>query len=150
MSISKIPILELKRQEYVDRIVNARSKIKKSERAHGSLSTFKTQVLKSQEDFHAINSGKDSILSGVSGVMNYSKCAKKYYSGMKNILEGIGTKIIGVVYTVLIASISVKLKSYSKSVTDCDDEIRYCNKKITEIDKQIDAIKKAEIAKITM
>lgn len=150
MSISTIPILELKRQEYVDRIVNARGKIKKSERAHASLSTFKTQVLKSQEDFHAINSGKDSVLSDVSGVMNNSKCAKKYHSGMKNILEGIGTKIIGVVYTVLIASISVKLKSYSKSVTDCDDEIRYCNKKIAEIDKQIDAIKKAEIAKLTM
>lgn len=88
------------------------------ERAYESLSNFKTTVSHAQEDFYAINSNKSSILSEVANIKENSITAQRYYSGMQNIFSGIGSKIIGVVYSVLLGSISVKLKSYANTVND--------------------------------
>ena len=56
MSVSIVPALQTKRQNYVNKKNNARSQITKCERAYESLSNFKTTVSQAQEDFHEINS----------------------------------------------------------------------------------------------
>ena len=70
---------------------------------------------------------------------------------MKNIFSGIGSKIIGVVYTVLLGSISAKLRSYTNAVNDYEDDISLYDRKIAEIDKQIEDARKAEeLAKLVL
>lgn len=151
MSVSIVPALQTKRQNYVNKKNNARSQITKCERAYESLSNFKTTVSQAQEDFHEINSNKSSILSEIASVKNNSITAQRYYSGMKNIFSGIGSKIIGVVYTVLLGSISAKLRSYTNAVNDYEDDISLYDRKIAEIDKQIEGARKAEeLAKLVL
>ena len=151
MSVSIVPALQTKRQNYVNKKNNARSQITKCERAYESLSNFKTTVSQAQEDFHEINSNKSSILSEIASVKNNSITAQRYYSGMKNIFSGIGSKIIGVVYTVLLGSISAKLRSYTSAVNDYEDDISLYDRKIAEIDKQIEDARKAEeLAKLVL
>lgn len=94
---------------------------------------------------------KSSILSEIASVKNNSITAQRYYSGMKNIFSGIGSKIIGVVYTVLLGSISAKLRSYTNAVNDYEDDISLYDRKIAEIDKQIEDARKAEeLAKLVL
>ena len=151
MSVSIVPALQTKRQNYVNKKNNARSQITKCERAYESLSNFKTTVSQAQEDFHEINSNKSSILSEIASVKNNSITAQRYYSGMKNIFSGIGSKIIGVVYTVLLGSISAKLRSYTNAVNDYEDDISLYDRKIAEIDKQIEDAREAEeLAKLVL
>ena len=151
MSVSIVPALQTKRQNYVNKKNNARSQITKCERAYESLSNFKTTVSQAQEDFHEINSNKSSILSEIASVKNNSITAQRYYSGMKNIFSGIGSKIIGVVYTVLLGSISAKLRRYTNAVNDYEDYISLYDRKIAEIDKQIEDARKAEeLAKLVL
>ena len=151
MSVSIVPALQTKRQNYVNKKNNARSQITKCERAYESLSNFKTTVSQAQEDFHEINSNKSSILSEIASVKNNSITAQRYYPGMKNIFSGIGSKIIGVVYTVLLGSISAKLRSYTNAVNDYEDDISLYDRKIAEIDKQIEDARKAEeLAKLVL
>ena len=151
MSVSIVPALQTKRQNYVNKKNNARSQITKCERAYESLSNFKTTVSQAQEDFHEINSNKTRILSEIASVKNNSITAQRYYSGMKNIFSGIGSKIIGVVYTVLLGSISAKLRSYTNAVNDYEDDISLYDRKIAEIDKQIEDARKAEeLAKLVL
>ena len=151
MSVSIVPALQTKRQNYVNKKNNARSQITKCERAYESLSNFKTTVSQAQEDFHEINSNKSSILSEIASVKNNSITAQRYYSGMKNIFSGIGSKIIRVVYTVLLGSISAKLRSYTNAVNDYEDDISLYDRKIAEIDKQIEDARKAEeLAKLVL
>lgn len=131
--------------------VSACGQIIRCERAYESLSAFKTTVSQSQEDFHSINTNKSSILSDVANVKKNSITAQRYYTGMQNIFSGIGSKIIGVVYSVLIGSISAKLRSYSNSVNNYEDDIALYDRKIAEIDRQIEAAEKAEeLAKLAM
>lgn len=151
MSVSVIPTLQSKRQNYVNKKNNACNQIKKCERAYESLSNFKTTVSQAQEDFHAINSNKSSILSEVANVKKNSITAQRYYSGMQNIFSGIGSKIIGVVYSVLLGSISAKLRSYANAVNDYEDDIAVYDRKIAEIDRQIETARKAEeLAKLAL
>ena len=151
MSVSIVPALQSKRQDYVNKKNNARNQITRCERAYESLSNFKTTVSQAQEDFHAINSNKSSILSEVANVKQNSITAQRYYSGMHNIFSGIGSKIIGVVYSVLIGSISAKLRSYANAVNDYEDDIALYDRKIAEIDRQIEAARKAEeLAKLAL
>ena len=151
MSVSIVPALQSKRQDYVNKKNNARNQITRCEMAYESLSNFKTTVSQAQEDFHAINTNKSSILSEVANVKQNSITAQRYYSGMHNIFSGIGSKIIGVVYSVLIGSISAKLRSYANAVNDYEDDIALYERKITEIDRQIEAARKAEeLAKLAL
>ena len=70
---------------------------------------------------------------------------------MKNIFSGIGSKIIGVVYTVLLGSISAKLRSYTNAVNDYEDDISLYDRKIAEIDEQIEDARRAEeLAKLVL
>lgn len=144
MIASIVPALESKKLDYIYRINIAHNQITRCERAYESLSNFKTTVSQAQEDFHAINTNKSSILSEVANVKQNSITAQRYYSGMHNIFYGIGSKIIGVVYSVLIGSISAKLRSYANAVNDYEDDIALCERKIAEIDRQIEAARKAE------
>lgn len=146
MSVSLVSILQSKRQNYVIKKNNALSQISRYESAYESLNGFKPKVSRSQEEFHAVNSSKKSILAEVKKVKSNSLTAQKYYSGMKNIFSGIGSKVIGVVYTVLLASISAKLKNYASKINDYEDDVALYNRKITEIDKQIKEAKEAEEA----
>ena len=151
MSVSIVPALQSKRQNYVNKKNNARSQITRCERAYESLSNFKTTVSQAKEDFHEINSNKSSILSEIANVKKNSITAQRYYSGMKNIFSGIGSKIIGVVYTVLLGSISAKLRSYANAVNDYEDDIFLYDRKIAEIDRQIEDARKAEeLAKLVL
>ncbi len=142
MSTSVISVLQRKRQEYVNRIVNNRNKIRSCERSHESLSDFKAIVERSQEDFYEVNSGKSVILSEVDLIKQNSRIAQNYYTGMQNIFNGIGSKIIGVVYSVLLSTISIRLKNYVNTVNDCDDDIAYYERKIRDIDLQIKEIER--------
>ncbi len=151
MSVSIVPALQSKKQDYVKKKNNARIQITRCERAYESLSNFKTTVSQAQGDFHAINSNKSSILSDVANVQQNSITAQRYYSGMHNIFSGIGSKIIGVVYSVLLGSISAKLRSYANAVNDYEDDIALYDRKIAEIDRQIVAARKAEeLAKLAI
>lgn len=151
MSVSIVPALQSNRQIYINKKINARSQITRCERAYESLSNFKTTVSQAQEDFYEINSNKSSILSEIANVKKNSITAQRYYSGMKNIFSGIGSKIIGVVYTVLLGSISAKLRSYANAVNDYEDDISLYDRKIAEIDRQIEEARKAEeLAKLVL
>lgn len=151
MSVSVIPTLQNRRQTYVNKIANARNQITRCERAHDTLSAFKTTVTRSQEDFHSINSNKTNVLSGVESVKRNSITAQRYHTGMQNIFSGIGSRIIGVVYTVLLGSISVKLRSYTNSVIEYENDIADYERRIAEIDRQIEAARQAEeLAKLAM
>lgn len=142
--MSIISTLQARRQKYVTKINNANNQIINCERAYESLCAFKRTVSKSQEDFHSINSNKSSILSDVANVKKNSRTAQKYYTGMQNILSNTGSKIIGAVYSVLLVSISAKLKSYINSVNDYEDDIASYERKIADIDRLIEATQKAE------
>lgn len=63
---------------------------------------------------------------------------------MKNIFSGIGSKIIGVVYAVLLGSISAKLRSYENTVSAYENDIASYDRLIAEIDEQIEDAKKSE------
>lgn len=56
MSVSIVPALQSKRQNYVNKKNNARNQITRCERAYESLSNFKTTVSQAQEDFHLCTS----------------------------------------------------------------------------------------------
>lgn len=151
MNVDIVTALQTKRQNYVNKKNNTRNQITKCERAYESLCNFKTTVLQAQEDFHVINSNKSGILSEVENVKKNSITAQKYYSGMHNIFFGIGSKIIGVVYSVLIGSISAKLRSYANSVNDYEADVALYEREIIEIDRQIEAARKAEeLAKLAL
>lgn len=148
--MSIIPALQFQRQNYENRINNARNQIKSCERAYESLSVFKTIVLRSQEDFYTINSNKLSILSDLENIKTNSLTVQRYYSGMQNIFTGIGTKVVGVVYTVLLSYISARLRNYSDSIINYENDINFYEKRIVDIDRQIKAARKAEeLAKLT-
>lgn len=68
MSVSIVPSLQTKRDNYVNKIENARDQITRCERGYESLSGFKTIVLQSQVDFYALNTNKSSFLSAVTNV----------------------------------------------------------------------------------
>ena len=144
MSVSVIPTLKSKRKKYVNKITNAQQQIAKCEEAYETLIAFKTVVSRSQEDFFTINSSKENILVLVENVKKNSITAQRYHDGMKKIFTGVGSKIVGAVYTVLLSLISAKLKSYLNSVNDYEDDISSYEKKIATIDKQIKAAEKAE------
>lgn len=144
MSISAIPALQNKRQDYVNKATHARNQIVRCERAHETLSTFKTVVIQGQEDFHSINSSKSSILSDVESVKQNSIIAQRYHAGMSNVFSGIGNRIIGLVYSALIGAISARLQSYVTAVGDYEDDVEFYERKIREIDSQIEEMRKAE------
>lgn len=144
MSISAIPALQNKRQDYVNRAAHARNQIARCERAHETLSAFKTVVTQAQEDFHNINSSKSSILSGVESVKQNSLIAQQYHTGMSNIFTGIGNRIIGLVYSGLLVAISARLRSYTTAVGDYEDDVELYERKIRETDRQIEETRKAE------
>lgn len=136
MNKSRIFELKLRRSEYVNKKNTIRSIIKKSEREYESLIEFKCIVLRSQEEFYAINSNKSSVLSCTVNVQKNSNTSQKYFNGMKSVLGEVGSKI-GVVYSKILEYISKELKKCEKLVNDSEDEIRRCERKIAEIDRQI-------------
>lgn len=144
MDVSIIPTLKLKRQSYVNKISNIRNQIIRCERDYETLMVFKTTVSQSQEEFHSINSSKSSVLADVANIKKNSIIAQKYYTGMKNIFSRIGSRIIEVVYAVLIGSISAKLRNYSNLVNGYEDDITSFERKIVDIDRQIEEAEKAE------
>lgn len=151
MSASIIPTLEAERQTYINQREQDYQQRTQCEQAYESLCSFKTMVLQSQEEFHTINSHKAGMLSGVEEVKENSITAQRYFAGMQNIFYGIGAKSIAAIYTVLLTTISAKLKSYENAVNDYGEEIFFCNIKIAELDIQIEIAKTAEkLAKFFM
>ena len=144
MSLSVVPVLQSQQSKYADRIADTRAKIQRYEKAYESLRVFKEVVERSQGEFNAINTAKDGVLSNVEAVKKNSRTAQRYHSGMKEILAGVGSKIIGVVYITLLSSITVKMHSYLNSIDHCEDDIASYEKKIKEIDQQIETVQKAE------
>lgn len=139
-----IAVLQYNRQNYENRIAANQEKIKKYERAYETLSEFKRIAQQSQEDFHMINSDKKSVLSDVWMLKKNSITAQRYYDGIEKEFSGIGTKLVGGVYEVLLFSASSKLKEYLNILDSCESDIETCQKKISDIDKKIADLQRAQ------
>jgi len=144
MSAGKIAELKIRRKKYVDKIYSTQNQIKKYERAHETLCTFKATVLQSQEDFNAINTNNIGFLTDIKNVKENNITVQRYHAGMKNIFSGVASGIIGVAYVVLIGTINLKLRNYMNDVDDYENNIVSYKNKISDLDRQISDEQKAE------
>lgn len=147
MSGSSISALRAQRQGYVNQIADTRDEITRCERAYESLSSFKTTVSQSQEDFHSINESKVGVLSQIDSVKENSLVAQQYQAGMQNAIGKIGTGVVGMVYVFLLTSIAVKLQGYTAEISGYEATIASCQREIAELDRQIEAAEQAEAAR---
>ena len=112
--MSSIAGLESEKEWYYEKISEAKAQIKKLENNHDSLSLFKNDATKSSESFYSINSKKNSYLSDIEELKKNSRMSKRYYKGMKGVLDGTGAKIVLVAYSVLLKNVKSKLDDYIK------------------------------------
>ena len=135
--MSVIDVLRHEQQQCNKKISDIQGKIRKVENDYDSLLLFKRQVQKSQDEVEALNTAKKGILKDVARVKTNSKVAQGYYNGMKDMLSGIGTKMIPLAFIALLASIDLQLRSYQQKVADYEDDIDKYERKINDLDKKI-------------
>jgi len=121
---------------YEGKIEESNIELNKYEALYETLLQFKAEVVESQSNFNACNSGKNSVLDAVKVVSKNSKIAKIYYTKMKKEVSGLGGKITKIVYGILLNKITRELKEYLKKISDCEEDIaRYQSKLNDEQDK---------------
>lgn len=135
--MSNLSTLRATRREYRDKITTAQNSIRTTEDDYDALAEFKRIVERSQEAFHSVNSGKDGILEDVAAVKRNSQAAQNYYNGMKDILGGIGSKLVAGAYFILVNAIKLKLTSYTNSIDRLEGQIEGYQARIRELDREI-------------
>lgn len=142
--MSSIADLESEKEWYYEKISEAKAQIKKLENNHDSLSLFKNDATKSSESFYSINSKKNSYLSDIEELKKNSRMSKRYYKGMKGVLDGTGAKIVLVAYSVLLKNVKSKLDDYIKKINKLEDDISRYYERIAAINAEITSLKAAE------
>lgn len=98
------------------------------DQSYESVSGFKGSVQRSQECFSEVSSAKSSVLEQVNSVSRNNTAAKKYYSGMKRVLTGTGTKIASKLYSFLLLKIRNEQASLINKSNDYAGKINYFNR----------------------
>ena len=129
--------LEAQRAAYVAKKIAADKKLKKLEDAYDSLLRFKRDVSRSQDEFASLKNSKNNILSIVEQASQNCKTAKRYHTGMQNILEGIGTKVVGATYRALLVAIQLKQHKTMEDIDEQEASISRYERKINELDVKI-------------
>ncbi|WP_075718596.1 hypothetical protein [Roseburia sp. 499] len=132
--MSRIKQLETEIRGYKNKIQELQSEIKKNEQNYESLRIFKGNVEKSYEEFNNVNNAKKSQLTDIEMVKKNSITAQRYYDGMNNILNGIGTKTVVGAYLGLLFMISGKMQSYMNNINCCETKIKSYNGTIAGLD----------------
>lgn len=127
------------------RIDNLRAEIRNYTNLYESLRTFKRAVEASQQNFNNINGSKKEILNDIASVKANNRAAAKYYSGISNILDGTGTKIISAAYRGLIQQITNKLWEYRNAIYNCNRQIALYDRDITGLKMKIAEIRRQEL-----
>jgi chaperonin cofactor prefoldin len=70
--------------------------------------------------------------------------SKRYYKGMKGVLDGTGAKIVLVAYSVLLKNVKSKLDDYIKKINKLEDDISRYYERIAAINAEITSLKAAE------
>lgn len=144
MGLDVISSLESKQHDYTNQISGLNRKIKECERAYESLLAFKNMVIRSQDNFHAINQSKNSVLGEIEGVKRNSRTAQKYHTGMQKIFSGFGSKLVGIVFVTLLSSIAVQLTAYTNKIIAYESDIDSYTNKIAKLDDQIKEAEKTK------
>lgn len=145
--MSSISALRAQRQTCVNRIADTREELTRCERAYESLSSFKTTVSQSQEDFHSVNRSKAAVLSQLESVGKNSLIVQQYRTGMQDATVKIGAGVIGTMYLLLLTHISAKLQEYAGEISAHEATIASSQREIAELDRQIEAAKQEEAAR---
>ena len=108
--------------------------LKRVEKAYDSLTRFKTKVLNTQDAFSGANGRKCRKLENVKKITDTSLTAEKYYSGMNDILNNVGVRLLNKVFNNLISSITAKISSYKNSVNDLENANSRMRVRIAELE----------------
>lgn len=142
--MNEVTVLEKIADGYEAKIRSYNSKISRLEEECDSLIRFKGSVESSQGTFHSINSGRINVLSGLDDIKTNNIIAQKYGEGMKNVFDGIGSKVVGAAYEGLLFMISVKLANYRSLIDEYEGKIAKCNTAVNNIEKEIKKEKQKE------
>lgn len=129
---------------YKDKIYKLQMEVRNYKNYYESLRVFKKTVENSQQSFNNINSSKKSILQDIATVKKNNRAAAKYYTGLSNVLDGTGSKVISLAYNGLIRQITNKLTEYMSKINNCNRQIVFYEKKITELNYRIYEIRMKE------
>ena len=123
-------IQELNRliSQYRNKINYYNGQIEVIDRSYESVSSFRGSVQQSQDCFSEVSSAKSSVLEKVNAISRNNTAAKKYYSGMKRVLTGTGTRITTILYNFLLLKISNEQTSLKNKSNEYAGKIEYYNR----------------------
>lgn len=129
---------------------NLEAKLKKCERNYESLRNFKGTLTTSQEEFETINSGGTNAFSEIESIKKDCRTAQKYQEGMTTVLNGIGAKMVGGLYSTMGMTVSLRLQKYLYDINTYDDEIARCRVRIDTLERKIAEAEKEPPVVVTM
>lgn len=135
-------IQELRKQktEAAEQLKVLKKKLGKYEQAYESLSRFKKTVQSSEEHIQATNAGKLGSVQLLGSVQNVSHTADRFVAGSDSLLNGVGSRIVGMAINALQIAIDVKLAFYWRKIQTYEAQIAVQNGIISTISQTIENI----------
>lgn len=119
------------------RLSDLEGQLRTSERNYESLCNFKRALQTSQGEFEAVNSGGMNAFSEIESIKKDCRTAREYQEGMTLVLNGVGAKMVGGLYSAMEVSASIKLQKYIYEISRCDEKISKCRMQIDTLERKI-------------
>lgn len=137
----KLNELERKQDSYNREINQCYSHIAEIEREYNTLKEFKQKVIRSQGDYGGGNSRKSLALNKARSVSHDCNAAKIYCAEMTSVLNGVGAKLVNVIFERLKDKINNQLSAYSREILECEDRISEYNARLDDARQEYEAVK---------
>lgn len=136
-----IRYLERKKAEYLDKIMELRTKIKQVEEEYDELIKFRICVLKSQNTYSQATSALNETLETVEPYRDYNRCVSSFLSAIERFSRKAGMESLEKSYQGLIYMIDKRGRRLYKEVENLNDAILHYNDQIEDVDAEINAQK---------
>lgn len=137
---------ELKNEQasYNNEIDQCYGRIAELKEEYRTLQAFKRNVIRSQEDYGGGNSKKSAALNRAESVSRNCKVARIYCVGMGTVLNGLGAKLVNIIFERLKEKINNQLSAYQSDIIHYEDRISEYSAKLENTRQEYEAVKREQ------
>lgn len=128
---------ENQKRQCSDKIVSEQSILRETRKLADSLDRFKRTVQETKNDYSVFHRNTKAILDPVWSVQKNNLTAKKYYSGMTQYFQSMGSGVVLLALNGVLMAVSIKRGSYERRILEAEISIQNNQNKIRDLDRKI-------------
>lgn len=142
--MASVSELTAKRRNAQNQLNAQQTLLDRYEQAYESLRRFSGTVSNSHSNFDSANSQKIALVNNLAEWESKCRCAKEYKAGSNQMLDRVGSKIVGGAYGGLEGLIGIRLEWYRIQIAGCETMIGNLKGAIGNLNGQIAAARAEE------